>query len=107
MFKGQEVIISYGDIKFVVEMFFSYGFIDFELMFESLVFFLVFFFDDLLVKVKFVVFGKVFKVYVVWESGSIWWDSNFVYFKCVNEEDGLDFCILQDNEGNQQLCVFW
>ncbi|CAP72784.1 uncharacterized protein PODANS_2_2130 [Podospora anserina S mat+] len=107
MSKGQEVTISYGDTKSAAEMLFSYGFIDPESTSESLVLPLAPFPDDPLAKAKLVAFGKAPKVHVARESGSIRWDSNFAYLKCVNEEDGLDFRILQDNEGNQQLRVFW
>ncbi|KAK4195962.1 hypothetical protein QBC40DRAFT_14526 [Triangularia verruculosa] len=105
--KGQEVTISYGDTKSAAEMLFSYGFIDPESTSESLVLPLAPFPDDPLAKAKLVAFGKAPRVHVARESGSIRWESSFAYLQCVNEEDGLDFRILQDNDGNQQLCVFW
>ncbi|KAK0668827.1 hypothetical protein QBC41DRAFT_303031 [Cercophora samala] len=105
--KGQEVTISYGDTKSAAEMLFSYGFIDPESTSESLILPLAPFPDDPLAKAKLVAFGKAPKVHVAREGGRIRWDSSFAYLQCVNEEDGLDFRILQDNEGNQQLRVFW
>ncbi|KAK4172384.1 hypothetical protein QBC36DRAFT_75553 [Triangularia setosa] len=105
--KDQEVTISYGDTKSAAEMLFSYGFIDPESTPESLVLPLAPFPDDPLAKAKLVAFGKAPKVHVARESGTIRWNSSFAYLQCVNEEDGLDFRILQDNDGGQQLRVFW
>ncbi|KAK0735649.1 hypothetical protein B0T21DRAFT_384452 [Apiosordaria backusii] len=105
---GEEVTISYGDTKSAAEMLFSYGFIDPESTSESLVLPLSPFPDDPLAKAKLVAFGKAPKVHVARETGgTIRWESSFAYLQCVNEEDGLDFRVLQDNEGGQQLRVFW
>jgi hypothetical protein len=35
-----------------------------------------------------------------WESASVWWS-------CVNEEDGLEFRVLQSNDGSKDLKVAW
>lgn len=35
------------------------------------------------------------------------WDSSFVWWACVNEEDGLDFSVLQNNDGKRELRVSW
>jgi hypothetical protein len=35
------------------------------------------------------------------------WESPFVWWACVNEEDGLDFRVLQSNDGDRELKVFW
>jgi hypothetical protein len=35
-----------------------------------------------------------------WEGGYIWW-------ACVNEEDGLDFRVAQETDGTRQLEVLW
>ena len=35
------------------------------------------------------------------------WESSFVWLVCVNEEDGLDFKLLQSNNGERELQVSW
>lgn len=35
-----------------------------------------------------------------WESPIVWW-------ACVNEEDGLDFAVLQNNDGSKELTMTW
>lgn len=35
------------------------------------------------------------------------WHSDFVWWVCVNEEDGLEFRVLQLNDGGRELRVFW
>ncbi|CCC12472.1 hypothetical protein SMACR_06551 [Sordaria macrospora] len=106
---GKEVTISYGDAKPAAEMLFSYGFIDPETTVESLVLPLEPFGDDPLEKAKLFAFKDLPKVHVAHDKGSsaVSWDSPFAYLMCVNEEDGLDFRVLQDSEGGRQLRVFW
>lgn len=41
------------------------------------------------------------------ESMSTDWESDFVWWSCVNEEDGLDFSVVQSNDGERQLQVTW
>ena len=106
--EGQEVTISYGDSKSSAEMLFSYGFIDPASTIESLVLPLDHFDDDPLAKAKRVGFGETPRVHLRRdESGSIIWKSPFVHLMCINEEDGLNFRILQDTLGGQQLRTFW
>ncbi|SPQ22044.1 c97df2f1-31d5-4e7c-8bdf-ee1687686820 [Thermothielavioides terrestris] len=106
--EGDEITISYGDAKSAAEMLFSYGFIDPRSTADSLVLPLSPFPDDPLAKAKLVAFGQAPKIHVARESdGSIRWRSEFAYLMCVNEEDGLEFRILQQTDGAQQLCVFW
>jgi len=105
--EGQEVTISYGEAKSAAEMLFSYGFIDPESTIESLVLPLEPFEDDPLAKAKLVGFGEAPKLHVARDGGSVIWKSPFVHLMCVNEEDGLDFRVLQDTNGGRQLRVFW
>lgn len=35
------------------------------------------------------------------------WDSSFIWWSCVNEEDGLDFSVLQTRDGGRELRVSW
>ncbi|KAL2131912.1 hypothetical protein VTI74DRAFT_4439 [Chaetomium olivicolor] len=106
--KGDEITISYGDAKSAAEMLFSYGFIDPHSTADSLVLPLTPFPDDPLAKAKLVAFGQAPKIHVALGSdGTIRWGSEFAYLMCVNEEDGLEFRILQDTDGGRQLRVFW
>lgn len=107
--KGDEITISYGDAKSAAEMLFSYGFIDPGSTADSLVLPLNPFPDDPLAKAKLVAFGQAPKIHVVRDNsdGVIRWRSEFAYLMCVNEEDGLEFRILQQTDGDRQLCVFW
>ncbi|KAK0616056.1 hypothetical protein B0T17DRAFT_496679 [Bombardia bombarda] len=105
--EGDEVTISYGDTKSAAEMLFSYGFIDPTSTAESLALPLDAFPDDPLARAKLVLFGEAPKVHVARDHGSITWRSPFAYLMCVNEEDGLEFRVLQDTEGARQLRVFW
>ncbi|KAK3325879.1 hypothetical protein B0H66DRAFT_573601 [Apodospora peruviana] len=108
---GEEVTISYGDAKSAAEMLFSYGFVDPASTAgeDSLVLPLDPFPDDPLAKAKLVTFGKPPKIHVARDkgSGAVRWKSPFAYLMCVNEEDGLEFRVLQDNDGNRQLRIFW
>lgn len=107
--EGQEVTISYGESKSAAEMLFSYGFIDPESTVDSLAIPLDNpFDDDPLAKAKRVGFGEVPMIRLERDdSGTIKWKCPFVHLMCLNEEDGLNFRILQDNEGGQQLRIFW
>lgn len=41
------------------------------------------------------------------QDGTISWESSFVWWICVNEEDGLDFQVLQKTDGTRELAVTW
>lgn len=112
---GEELNISYGD-KSAAEMLFSYGFIDPDSKTRQLTLHLDDFPDDPLALAKKRVFGgaPVVTFRQTERSGgdaggvdSKSWESSFVYLMCLNEEDGLDFRILQDDAGNRQLRLFW
>lgn len=47
------------------------------------------------------------RLFVPPESERTDWESGFVWWACVNEEDGLDFCVLQTTEGQQELKATW
>ncbi len=129
--KGEEVMISYGADKSAAEMLFSYGFIDAQhaapTSSNGLVLPLSPFPDDPLAKAKLVAFGEAPKIHVARDAGttatdrgedggengssgggSIQWHSPFAYLMCVNEEDGLEFRVLQQTDGaRSRLRVFW
>jgi hypothetical protein len=116
---GDEVTISYGETKSAAEMLFSYGFIDLDATTgEGLVLPLNPFPDDPLAKAKLVAFGAPPRIHVARDRNAgtatapaaasiIRWSSPFAYLMCVNEEDGLEFRVLQERDGARQLCVFW
>ncbi|OAQ97448.1 hypothetical protein LLEC1_01816 [Akanthomyces lecanii] len=109
---GEEINISYGDSKSAAEMLFSYGFIDPDDKTRQLTLHLESFPDDPLGLAKRRVFGGAPVVTLRQTEGGSGgsgrlWDSGFVHLMCLNEEDGLDFRILQDDAGDRQLRVFW
>jgi hypothetical protein len=107
---GQEVTISYGDAKPAAEMLFSYGFVDEDattgsrkettLPLDS-------FPDDPLAKVKLHAYGGPPSLRLFRTEGAVHWDAPFVHFMCLNEEDGLDFRVLQGTDGERHLRLFW
>ena len=105
---GEEVTISYGDAKPAAEMLFSYGFIDaadgapraLTLPLSTIP-------DDPLAKAKLHVYGTLPSVKLSQHDNAVSWESPFAYLMCLNEEDGLEFRVLQDMSGGQQLRLFW
>jgi len=105
---GEEITISYGSSKSAAEMLFSYGFVDEGIDIDSLVLDLNPLPDDPLGKAKVAAFSGRPVVHISSEAGAVEWSSPFLFFICVNEEDGLDFRVLQQTDGSQsQLQVFW
>lgn len=47
------------------------------------------------------------RLFTVPGSSTVDWESPFVWWACVNEEDGLEFRVLQSNDGERELKVFW
>jgi hypothetical protein len=106
--QGGEITISYGPSKSTAEMLFSYGFVDEGIDIDSLVLDLHPLPDDPLGKAKIAAFPGRPVVCISSEAGAVEWSSPFLYFMCVNEEDGLEFRVLQQTDGSQsQLQVFW
>lgn len=104
---GDEITIDYGE-KSAAEMLFSYGFIDPDSASGSLVLPLEPLAGDPLAKAKLYSFGKAPTIaFRQDEEGGVRWTSPFAYFACLNEEDGLEFRVLQETGGAQQLRVFW
>jgi hypothetical protein len=105
---GVEVTISYGTSKSAAEMLFSYGFIDEDIETHAVVLPLEPFGDDPLGKAKLAAFAGRPVVRISLVEGKIEWESAFLFLMCLNEEDGLDFKVLQQNDGSRsQLRVFW
>ena len=105
---GDEVTIMYG-CGGACEMVFSYGFLDpatnsAREMFLSLS---IPSDDPLrLAKMRFSETVPGVRLYVD-QAGNIGWESDFVWWACINEEDGLDFQVLQSNDGQKELKAVW
>lgn len=104
---GEEITISYGEAKPAAEMLFSYGFIDRDTIGHELTLPLDPLPDDPLAKAKLHAFDGPPIVRLSRTDGAFRWDSPFAHFMCLNEEDGLDFRVLQDKSGERQLRLFW
>ncbi|KAJ0148276.1 hypothetical protein HZ326_9080 [Fusarium oxysporum f. sp. albedinis] len=103
---GDEVTISYGE-KSPAEMIFSYGFIDRESTVEGLTLPLESLADDPLGKAKLHIFRGSPTLKLSRSDGEISWQCPFVYLMCLNEEDGLEFRVLQGTNGERELRLFW
>lgn len=105
---GDEVTISYGDEKSAAEMLFSYGFIEDGMAARSLVLPLDLMDDDPLLKAKLHVFEAAPTLTITDNGpGSAALVAPFAHLMCVNEEDGLDFKILQETDGTRHMRMFW
>lgn len=107
--EGEEVTINYGSQKGDAEYLFSYGFIDEELQVGSLTLDLDPMEDDPLRVAKLATFQKRPLVCITLDaSGNTSWECSFVWYMCLNEEDGLQFRTLQEVDGlHTSLRVFW
>lgn len=105
---GQEINIMYG-CGGACEMIFSYGFLD-EAASSAREMFISFSIpsDDPLrqAKVRFAEAAPGVRLFVD-QTGEISWESDYIWWACVNEEDGLDFEILQSNDGEKELKAVW
>ena len=110
VFAGDEVTISYGDEKGACEMLYSYGFIDATMTSAKELFLeLDIPDDDPLRRLKKQAAGVApgFRLYVQDRGDSIGWEGSFVWLCCVNEEDGLEFKMLQSSNGERELQAYW
>jgi hypothetical protein len=107
--QGEEITITYGDEKGVSEMIFSYGFVESGVANARQLFLdLDIPTDDPLRLAKKAVCKDApgVRLYTK-ENGEIGWESKYVWWSCVNEEDGLGFRILQANDGGKELKMLW
>jgi hypothetical protein len=103
-----EITISYGITKSEAEMLFSYGFIDDQGSNKSQVLTLEPFPDDPLGKAKVAAFAGSPVLRISVDQEGIQWECPFLYFMLLNEEDGLEFRMLQQTDGSRShLKVFW
>jgi hypothetical protein len=107
--KGQEVTITYGDDKGACEMVFSYGFLENGISTAKVIFLdLDIPDDDPLRMAKKTANDVAPGVRLSIESdGKLHWESSYIWWACVNEEDGIDFRVAQENDGNRRLEVVW
>ncbi|KAH6696877.1 SET domain-containing protein [Plectosphaerella plurivora] len=118
---GEQVTISYGEGKSGAEMLFSYGFVDPARSTDTVTLPLAPLDDDPLGRAKAHIFGRAGTVELGRTSGSVsasttasasgddnpLWKSPFAWLACLNEEDGIEFKVLQDTGGGRELRVFW
>lgn len=105
---NDEITITYGDEKGASEMLFSYGFLE-ETMTSARELYLDLDIPDddpLRIAKKHV--SRAAPGFRLFSHGdSVGWEGPFVWLLCVNEEDGLEFKLLQSNDGERELRVFW
>lgn len=105
---GSEATISYGTSKSTAEMLFSYGFVDDMSTAKSLVLPLELLPNDPLEKAKLAAFSRPPHIHLSYEHDQIEWKSPFLILMCINEEDGLEFRVLQQTDGSRSpLRTFW
>ncbi|RYP90706.1 hypothetical protein DL770_003171 [Monosporascus sp. CRB-9-2] len=104
---GTEITINYGHEKSAAEMLFSYGFIDPHSTTERISLPLELINDDPLIKAKLHVFCATPTLEINEDDGVPRWSAPFVYLMCLNEEDGLEFRILQETDGSRHLRMLW
>lgn len=106
--EGDEVNITYG-CGGACEMIFSYGFLDKTIQSAREMFLGVTFpTDDPLrrAKIAFAEEAPGVRIYLD-QDGKIRWESEFLWWACINEEDGLDFQVAQNHDGQMELKAFW
>jgi len=105
----EEVTITYGDEKGACEMIFSYGFLEPGMLSAKVMFLdLDIPDDDPLRMAKKAANKEAPGVRLFVDSeGKPGWECNYVWWACVNQEDGLDFRVAQEIDGNRQLEVLW
>ena len=103
-----EITITYGDEKGACEMLFSYGFLE-EPMSSAQELFL-----DLnipeddplkLAKQKIAKSAPGFRLFE--QDNTIAWEGPYIWLLCANEDDGLEFRVLQTVDGRRELSAAW
>ena len=105
---GEEIFITYGDEKGACEMLFSYGFIEQSMSTaRELYLDLDIPSDDPLKLAKKAIATSAPGFRLFTDEKSVAWEGPFVWLICVNEEDGLEFRLLQTNDGARELQLLW
>ena len=105
---NDEVTITYGDEKGACEMLFSYGFIESTMKAARELFLDLEIPDDdplKLAKKAVAQSAPGFRLFLHGDSTA--WESSFIWLVCINEEDGLGFKLLQNNDGERELQASW
>lgn len=108
MAPSDEVTITYGDEKGACEMLFSYGFIEQTPESARELFLDLDIPDDdplKLAKKAVAQSAPGFRLFLHGDSTD--WESSFIWLLCVNEEDGLEFKLLQNTDGERELQASW
>lgn len=104
----EEITITYGDEKGACEMLFSYGFIEASMTSARELFLdLDIPDDDPLKLAKQAVANSAPGFRLFLQDSSIGWEGSFIWLIVINEEDGLEFKLLQDSNGTRELQVLW
>ncbi|RDW89890.1 uncharacterized protein DSM5745_01665 [Aspergillus mulundensis] len=109
----EEVTISYGQDKAASEMVFSYGFLDSNESDAKQIFLDLDIPEDDPLRMAKMTFCReapglrVFSRPTDSEGAGTYWESPIVWWACVNEEDGLDFAVLQNVDGSRELTMTW
>lgn len=106
--EGHEITINYGPGG-ASEMVFSYGFLEEHAQSARELFLSLRAPEDdplRMAKVHYAKEAPGVRIFIN-SHGQADWESNFVWWACVNEEDGLDFEVLQTNDGSRELQASW
>ncbi|KAK6217622.1 hypothetical protein LQW54_003344 [Pestalotiopsis sp. IQ-011] len=103
-----EITIDYGHGKSAAEMLFSYGFIEPGYTAKSLTLPLEPMGDDPLSKAKTMIYGGPPTLKIEENADGVpTWKAPLIYLMCLNEDDGIDFRVLQMVDGGHDLRLFW
>ena len=106
--ENEEVCITYG-CGGASEMIFSYGFLEKNVQSAREMFLTLRAPEDDPLRIAKMHFAKEapgFRIFTA-PQGHVSWESAFVWWACVNEEDGLDFEVLQTIDGTRELQALW
>lgn len=105
----EEITITYGDDKGACEMMFSYGFLEPQLTDAKVIFLDLDIPDDDPLRLAKKTANKAAPGVRISVDGdeNLNWESGYVWWACVNEEDGLEFLMSQKNDGERKLEILW
>ena len=105
---GEEITIMYG-VGGACEMIFSYGFLEQGASSAREMFLPTSIPEDdplRLAKIRYAREAPGVRIFVD-AAGEVCWDSDYTWWSTVNEEDGLDFRIMQTTDGQRELQASW
>ncbi|KAF2838434.1 SET domain-containing protein [Patellaria atrata CBS 101060] len=106
--EGNEITITYGDEKGACEMLFSYGFLETSMNTASVMFLDVKIpEDDPLKAAKMAISNSAPGIRIFDKGESTDWESDFMWLICINEEDGLEFDVMQTTDGDREIRASW